>query len=155
MAFELEILSPTDRPVLLGISSPDILDYARGVLDQMSYKVHYAATHKEFLDRFARVPYEFVMIEDVFGGVLPENNLALTTLQTMPMGLRRHATILLMSDIYQSLEPMQAFQQSVHAIINRADIDKLMLVVQQAIYDNSTFLSVYRDVQSRIAQGRN
>jgi len=153
MSLELEILSPTDRPVLLGISSPDILDYARGVVDQMGYKVHYAATHGEFLERFSRVPYEFVILEDAFGGVLPDSNAALTTLQTMPMALRRHAAVLLVSDVCESLNAMQAFEQSVHAVINRADIDKLMLVIQQVVYDTSTFMGVYRDVQSRIAQG--
>ena len=154
MSLDLEILSPTDRPVLLGISSPDILEYARGVLDQMGYKVHIAVHHDEFLDRFARVQYEVVMLEDSFGGVLPEQNVPLATLQQMPMTLRGHATIILLSDVLPSLDAMHAFHQSVHAIINRVDMDKLMLIIQQVVNDNATFLNTYRDVQSRIAQGK-
>ena len=49
---------------------------------------------------------------------------------------------------------MPAFQQSVHAVVNRVDVDKLMLILQQVVNDNLTFLSVYRDVQSRISQGK-
>ncbi|HTG44840.1 MAG TPA: hypothetical protein VK633_09940 [Verrucomicrobiae bacterium] len=154
MAIELEILAPGDRPALLGLSSPDLLDYARGVLDQMGYKVHAASTHDEFLERFGRVQYELVFIEDSFGGVLPEQNAALTTLQNMAMPLRRHATVLLLSEVAQTLNPLQAFQQSVHAIIHRADMDKFMLLVQQVVNDNLTFLGVYRDVQARLAQGK-
>jgi DNA-binding NtrC family response regulator len=154
MSLDLEILAPTDRPVLLGISSPDILDYARGVLDQMGYKVHTAINHEEFLDRFARVNYEIILLEDTFGGVLPEHNTALSTLQLMPMALRRHATVLLVSDTLPSLDAMQAFHQSVHATINRADMDKLMLIIQQVVNDNTLFLNTYRDVHSRIAQGK-
>lgn len=154
MPIELEILGPNDRPALLGISSSDVLDYAHGVLDQMGYKVHMANSHEEFNERFGRVQYELVIVEETFGGVPPGQNVALTTLQNLPMSLRRHATVLLLSDALQTLDPMQAFQQSVHAVINRIDVDKLMLILQQVTNDNLTFLNTYRDVQSRIAQGK-
>ena len=154
MPLDLEILAPGDRPILLGVSSKDVLDYAEGVFDQMGYKVHVAATHDEFLERYGRVQYEIVFLEDSFGGVPWTQNKALTTLQSMPMNLRRHSTVMLFSDSFETLNPMQAFHQSVHAIVNRVDLDKLLLVVQQVVNDNLTFLNVYRDVQSRIAQGK-
>ena len=154
MAIELEILSPNDRPALLGITSPDILDYARSVLDQMGYKVHSAESHEEFLERFSRVQYELVLIEDTFCGSQPGGNEALKTLQNMSMPLRRHATVLLLSDTLPSMDAMRAFQQSVHAVVNRADLDKLMLIAQQVVNDNTTFLHAYRDVQARIVQGK-
>lgn len=154
MPLDLEILAPGDRPVLLGVSSKDVLDYAEGVFDQMGYKVHSAATHDEFLERYGRVQYEIVFLEDSFGGVPWTQNKALTTLQSMPMNLRRHSTVMLFSDTLETLNPMQAFHQSVHAIVNRVDLDKLLLVVQQVVNDNLTFLNVYRDVQTRIAQGK-
>ncbi len=154
MPLDLEILAPGDRPILLGVSSKDVLDYAEGVFDQMGYKVHSAATHDEFLERYGRVQYEIVFLEDSFGGVPWTQNKALTTLQSMPMNLRRHSTVMLFSDTLETLNPMQAFHQSVHAIVNRVDLDKLLLVVQQVVNDNLTFLNVYRDVQTRIAQGK-
>jgi DNA-binding response OmpR family regulator len=140
--------------VLLGITSPDILDYATGVLDQMGYKVHTASSHAEFQDRFARVQYEIVLLEDTFCGGPVEQNESLQTLQLMPMALRRHATIFLLSDTFQSLDTMSAFQQSVHATVNRMDLDKLMLIVQQVVNDNTLFLNTYRDVQRNISQGK-
>jgi hypothetical protein len=154
MTLELEILAPGDRPALLGISTPDVLNYAQGVLEQMGYKVHSAGTHDEFLERFGRVQYEIAFMEDRFGGVPPEHNKALTTLQSMPMAARRHCTALLLSHELETLNSLQAFQRSVHAVINHIDLDKLMLVLQQVVNDNLTFLNVYRDVQARIAQGK-
>jgi hypothetical protein len=154
MSLDLEILAPTDRPVLLGISSPDVLDYAQGVLDQLGYKVHTAVNNDEFLDRFSRVQYEIILLEDTFGGVPADQNESLRTLQLMPMPQRRHATVLLISDTLPSLDALVAFQHSVHATINRNDLDKLMLIVQQVVNDNSLFLNTYRDVQRNIAQGK-
>jgi hypothetical protein len=154
MALDLEILSPTDRPALLGITAPDLLEYATGVLDQLGFKVHSAPNHDEFLERFGRVQYFVALLEDNFCEVPPEDNVALTTLQSMPMILRRNTTILLLGDAFQTLDPLQAFQQSVHAVINRADADKLVLIIQQVVSDSSIFLQAFRDVQTRIAQGK-
>jgi hypothetical protein len=154
MSLDLEILSPNDRPALLGVSTPDILAYAQGVLDQMGYKVHSASTHDEFIERFGRVQYEFVFLEERFDGATPDEHKSLNTLQGMPMALRRHTTALLLGGELETLNALQAFQRSVHAVINHVDLDKLMLVIQQVVNDNLTFLNVYRDVQSRIAQGK-
>ena len=154
MALELEILAPGDRPALMAVSTPDARQYVEGVLDQMGFKVHSAATHDEFLERYGRVQYELVFMEERFGGVAPEANRALTTFQSMPMSVRRHSTALLLSHELETLNTMQAFQKSVHAVVNHIDLDKLMLVLQQVVNDNLTFLHAYRDVQARIAQGK-
>ena len=71
----------------------------------------------------------------------------------MPTNLRRHATILLIGDVFETLNPMHAFHQSVHAVVNKIDCDKLSLILQQVIHDNDHFLSAFRDVSARIAQG--
>jgi hypothetical protein len=139
---------------LVAVSTPDARQYAEGVLDQMGFKVHSASTHDEFLERYGRVQYELVFMEDRFGGVAPELNRALTTFQSMPMALRRHSTAVLLSHELETLNTMQAFQKSVHAVVNHIDLDKMMLVLQQVVNDNLTFLNVYRDVQARIAQGK-
>ena len=154
MPLDLEILAPGDRPALIAITTPDARQYAEGVLDQMGYKVHCAESHDEFLERYGRVQYELVLMEDRFGSVAPEKNRALTTFQAMPMPVRRHSTALLLSGELETLNSLQAFQKSVHAILNHIDLDKLMLVIQQVVNDNLTFLNVYRDVQARIAQGK-
>jgi CheY-like chemotaxis protein len=154
MAIEFDILSPSDRPALLGIAAPDLQDYIRQIFEQLGFKVHAAGSPDEFLERFGRIQYEMVLLEDNFGGATLADNTALATLQNMPMMHRRHATILLLGDSFQTLDPMQAFQQSVHAVINRMDIDKLTPILQQALSDNTVFLQTYRDVQSRIVQGK-
>ena len=154
MSLEMEFLSPLDKPALLAISSPDLVVAARSALTEIGYKVHETSTSPEFLDRFGRIQYQVVIIEESFGGVLPEQNVALTTLQQMQMQLRRHAAIVLLGDLFETLHPMQAFQQSVHAVVNRMDAGKLSLILQQVINDNATFLNTYRDVQARLAQGK-
>jgi len=152
MALDLELLSPNDRPALLAFSTDQIQELALSALTELGYKVHIATSHEDFQARFNRIQYQVVMIEDSFGGVLPEQNTALTTLQSLPMNARRHATILLVGDLFETLNPMHAFHQSVHAVINRIDCDKLSLILQQVIHDNEMFLNAYRDAAVRITQ---
>lgn len=154
MALSFDFISATDKPALLGISTHQYHELARAALTDMGYKVHSAENHEQFLDRFGRAQYQVVVIEDAFGGVLPEQNEALTTLQGMQMSLRRHATVILIGDLFESMNAMQAFQQSVHAVINPADLGQLPSLLQQIINDSNLFLSVYRDVQARIAEGK-
>lgn len=154
MSLQFEILSPEDRPALVGVSSSDLVTIAHSVLSELGFKVHLAETHEDFVARFGQFQYEVVVIEDSFGGVLPEQNEALTTLRNMPMNQRRHATIFLLGDLFESMNPMQAFQQSVHAVVNRGDMDKFNLIALQIIGETSAFLNVYRDVQGRLAEGK-
>ena len=151
---DYEFLGPGDKAALLGLSSPDYMVATRAALIELGYKVHYTDTHEEFVGRFGQVQYEVAVIEECFGGVLPENNVALTTLQNMPMIRRRHVTIILFGDFFETLNAMQAFGQSAHGVINRGDIDKLKIVLQQTISESAMFLNVFKDVQGRIDQGK-
>lgn len=153
MALEFEFLSPEDKPALIGISSPEIAGAAQLALAELGYKIHTAATHDEFSSRFTQVQYQVVMMEDTFGASSMDENFALKNLQVMPMAIRRHATILLVGEAFETMHPMQAYQQSVHAVINPVDLMNFRPVIQKAVADNDLFLHVYRDTQQRLARG--
>jgi hypothetical protein len=151
---DFEFLSPTDKPALLGISDPSTLAHCRALLGEMGYKVHVAAGHEDFLTRFAQVQYLVVMIEELFASMMPEENITLQSVQGMPMNQRRHAVILLIGDGFETMHRMQAYQQSVHAVLNRADFGNLEGIIQQAVSENDLFLNTYRESQVRVAQGK-
>src|SRR5438045_2665918 len=95
MSTEFDFLAPTDKPALLALSTPELQDTAKAALEQLGYKVHIALNHGEFLHKFAQVPYEVVVIEELFSATQPSENESLLTLQRMPMNLRRQAVVLL------------------------------------------------------------
>jgi DNA-binding NtrC family response regulator len=154
MAADFEFLSPTDRPALLAISEADLHRLAKDALLDLGYKVQSAATHDEFLTRFTSVPYHLTIMEDTFASVNAAENASLKTVQTLPMTQRRHCTFILIGATFQTMNATQAFQQSAHAVMQPGDASKIKLIVQQAMADNSIFMSVYRDIQNRIAQGK-
>ena len=117
---------------------------------ELGYKVHTAATHSDFLVRFGQVRYQVVIVEELFGANSMEENLTLKALQQMPVSQRRHATILLLGDSFQTFVPMEAFKQSVHAVVNSSEMFLLKQLVEKAVADNDTFLHSFRDVQNRV-----
>lgn len=151
MSADLEFLTPADRPALLGLSTPELQETAKTALDQLGFKVHTAVNHGEFLHKFAQVPYQVVVIEELFSATVPEENESLRALQRMTMTQRRHCVFILFGFNMATFNPMQAFQQGAHAVVNPSEMFLLIQLVQKAIADNDMFLNTYREVQRRLA----
>jgi hypothetical protein len=149
MAAQFDFISATDKPALLAFSTPEWLDAARSALNELGYKVHTAATHGDFLVRFSQVRYQLVIVEELFAANSITENTTLSSLQNMPMNERRHATILLFGHSFQTFTPMQAFQQSVHAVINPSELFLLKQLIEKAVADNELFLHSFREGQTR------
>jgi len=150
MPGSFDFISTEDKPALIAFSTPDWLETAKVALSELGYKVHTAATHSDFLVRFTQVHYQVVVIEELFGANTIEENLTLTALQNMPVNQRRHATIVLLGNSFQTFMPMEAFKHSVHAVINSAEMFLLKQLVEKTVADNALFLHSFREVQNRL-----
>jgi hypothetical protein len=149
MSNKFDFISATDKPALLAFSTPEWLEAARTALNELGYKVHTAATHGDFLIRFSQIRYQVVILEELFAASNLSENLTLQALQNMPMAQRRHATILLFGESFQTFTPMQAFQQSVHAVINSSELFLLKQLIEKAVSDNTLFQHSYQEAQAR------
>jgi hypothetical protein len=149
MSNKFDFISATDKPALLAFSSPEWLDAAKAALTELGYKVHTAATHSDFLIRFSQVRYQVVILEELFAANNIGENLTLQALQSMPMTQRRNATVILFGDSFQTFTPMQAFQQSVHAVINSSELFLLKQLIEKAVADNNIFLHSYQEAQAK------
>lgn len=154
MAIEFELLRPEDKPALLALSTPEFLATARAALTELGYKALVAANHEEFATRFAQVQFQVVVLEEGFSAASLAENTTLQNLQRLPMNQRRHATIFLIGSSFESLNAMQAFQQSVHAVVNPAEVSSLGQIILKVVADNTLFLHIYRDTQLRMAEGK-
>ena len=145
-----DFVSSGDKPALLAFSTPEWLDECKAALQELGYKVHTAATHSDFLIRFSQVHYQVVIVEEPFAANTPAENLTLKALQNMPVNQRRHATVLLVGNSFQTFAPMEAFKNSVHAVINSSELFLMKQLVEKAVADNDIFLHSFREIQTRI-----
>jgi hypothetical protein len=148
-----DFVSKTDKPALIAFSTPEWLESAKTALFELNYKVHTAATHSDFLMRFTSTQYQVVLIEELFGANTLDENLTLKAVQNMPIGQRRHSTLLLVGESFQTFVPMEAFKHSVHAVINSSELFLLKQLVEKAVSDNDAFLFSFREVQARLFNG--
>jgi len=157
MISEAEFVGLNDRPALLALSTPEWIDAARTVLSEVDYKVHAASNHDDFIVRYGRIQYQVVLMEELFCANAPEENLTLQYVQGLPMAQRRHTVFILLGNEFSTLNTLQAFQQSVHAVINRDEMAMLgptVLgpIIQRVVADNDLFLHTYRETQLQISQ---
>lgn len=150
MSDSFDFVSTSDKPALIAFTTPDWLDAAKQALGELGYKVHTAATHSDFLIRFSQVRYQVVLLEERFAATTIEENLTLAALQKMTMNQRRHCTFILLGESFQTFTPMQAFQQSVHAVVNSSELFLLKQLIEKAVADNELFLTSYRQAQQRV-----
>ena len=155
MAIDLDFLNPSYKPALLALSAQDVITACKDILRELNYKVLIATSHEDFSTRFNNVQFQVVLVEQDFACHSAEGNVSLRTLQRMPMQHRRHATILLLGHNFRTLDSLQAFGQSVHAVINWADLGGLSQIIQQVVAENNLFLNVFREAQLRSGQSKN
>ncbi|MEO5804767.1 MAG: hypothetical protein ABIR24_14680 [Verrucomicrobiota bacterium] len=152
MSDQFDFVSATDKPALLAITTPEWLSTAQAALIELGYKVHSIGSHSEFPGRFSQVPYQVVVLEEKFACESPDENLVLQTLQRMPMNQRRHTTVVLLGDSFETLNALQGFQQSVQAVVNFTEMALLSQLVQKVVADNDLFLNNFREIQQRVIQ---
>jgi len=150
MSVEFDFLTAEDKPALLGLTTPEILETATKALDQLGYKVHTAVNHGEFLHKYSQVAYQVVILEETFSANTSEENESLIALQRMPMHQRRHTVALLFGFSLATFNPLQAFQNGVHAVVNPSEMFLLIQLLQKAVTDNDLFLHSFREGQKRV-----
>jgi hypothetical protein len=149
---EFEFIGPNDEPALLAVTAPEALAACKAALVEMGYKVHVVDSHPQFETRYNQVNYHVVIIEENFAGGNVLDNPSLHMLQDLNMNQRRYATILLIGPTFESLNTLQAFSQSVHCVLNFAELSMLKEVLQKTIAENDLFLSTFHEVQRRVYQ---
>lgn len=154
MAQRFDFVSVSDKPALLAITTPEWLSTAESALTELGYKVQKIGSHLEFPSRFSQVPYQVFIIEEQFAGTSVAENMTLKAIQNMPMNQRRHATIILIGDSFETLNALQAFQQSVHAVINYSEMALIGQLVQKVVTDNDLFFHNFREIEQRVAQAK-
>lgn len=150
--FENMFITAGDKPALIACSRKAWIEAAQKALTELGYKIHAVANHPDFNAHFSRIRYEVVIIEELFSADKIAENLSLHALQNMAVNRRRHAVIILLGEEFKSFDPMQAFQRSVHAVLNGSHISMIKQLTEKAVADNDLFLHNYREVQSRVAR---
>jgi hypothetical protein len=152
MASEFEFFGAGDKPALLAACSPAMAELCRLAMEAAGFKVQAVAAHQQFVDLYIRSPYQLVVLEEGFGAMHPDEDPTLHYIQWLPMSQRRSVVFILLGRAHETLDPMTAFQQSVHAVVNVAQVDMLERIIVKVVGENTAFLRPFFAAQERVVK---
>ena len=147
-----DFTAASGRCAILAIDSEELRELSRKALSGMGFKVFAPAESDEFMDLCGRINFEVVVIDEAFGST-PPNNAALAAIQNAPMSRRRHSTVFLLGAGFVTLNPLQAFSQSVHCVVNYDEMPFLGQLVQKVMEESRFFLMTFLEVQRTTPSG--
>ncbi|UCG13857.1 MAG: zinc-ribbon domain-containing protein [Deltaproteobacteria bacterium] len=141
----LEVLEEGAMSALVCVDDPERLKLVKEALDDLNYYSSVATSVKEALSKLRYNHYDLVMLDEEFCGETADNNTILRYLQPMPMSTRRRIFLMLISKEMRTLDNLMAFANSVNAVVNTSDVQKMKLVLERALADHRRFYKVYID----------
>ena len=142
----LEVLEEGAMSALVCVDEPERLKTVKEALEDLNYYTSVASSVKEALSKLRYNQYDLVMLDEEFCGESADNNTILRYLQPMPMSTRRNIFLMMISSQIRTLDNLLAFANSVNAVINVSDIQKVKLVLERAMADHRRFYKVYKDL---------
>lgn len=121
-------------------------------LRELKYAVDTAPNTDEAFDKIKFNHYDVVVISESFAGSTPDNNEFLGHIQKMPMSARRTTFFALFGKKFTTMDNMQAFEKSVHVVVNESDLPNSKAVFKKAIAANDQFYKVYRESMAKIGK---
>ncbi len=148
MSEAFAFFSHRDNPAMVAVSTPEFRSAISAALHELGYKVLCVEDHDEFVARYNAIPFQVVIMEETFAsGGVPGQSPSVQWVQWLPMPQRRQAVFILLGDLFGTLNSMQAYQQSVHAVVNYSEAPIMSQIIQKVAAENDAFYSTYREIQ--------
>ena len=143
-----EFLEVGDKGALICGDIPEV-DVLRATLQDMEFKCHVAATPEQAIERMTYTSYDALLVCEDIGGSTLESNTVVQHLISMPMAQRRNSYTVLIGESLRTLDAMQAYINSVHLVVNPADIGSIGPILKKGLADfdrlYATYVGVLRD----------
>jgi hypothetical protein len=118
-------------------------------LRDLGFKFHTAETPETAIERMRYTNYDCIVIHENFGGSSLDSNSILSYLRPLSMAQRRNWFVCLVGPSFKTLDAMQAFSQSVHLVMNPADLPNLTAILKKGTAEFELLYRTYRDVLER------
>jgi len=122
-------------------ADPMTIEAVRTTLHELGFKYHTAETPELAIERMRYTVYDCIIVHENFAGSSIRSNAVLNFLSPLPMAQRRYSYVCLIGPSLKTLDAMQAFAQSVHLVLNPADLPNLGPILKKGLAE---FESLYR-----------
>jgi hypothetical protein len=116
----------------------------RNTVRDLGFKTHSSDTSDEAIERLRYTQYNCIVVEESFAGSTLRTNAVLNYLASLPMVQRRNSFVCLIGESFKTLDAMQAFAESVHVVINPADLPNLTAILKKGLSEFELTYRIYR-----------
>ena len=125
---------------------------ARATLRELGYKFHIAETPELAIERMRYTNYDCIIVQENFAGGSLRSNAVLNYLIPLPMAHRRYWFVCLVGPSFKTLDAMQAFAQSVHLVLNPADLPNLTAILKKGLAEFELLYRAYKDTLAALGE---
>lgn len=138
------------RTSLVCVTENEMKDKINVCLSGIDFHNSSADNAREALKKMRYHTFDLVVIDELFDCRSINANGVLIFLQHLPMSIRRHVFVILISGNFRTMDNMQAFNKSVNLIVNRKNMDDFKKILLRGIADNDVFYRVYKRAVKKI-----
>ena len=126
-------------------AEPATTEAVRNTLRELGFKFHTAETPELAIERMRYTNYDCIIIHENFAGSSLRTNAVLTFLAALPMAQRRYWFVCLVGPSFKTLDALQAFAQSVHLVLNPADLSNLTAILKKSLAEFELLYRAYKE----------
>src|SRR6059036_1482059 len=121
-------------------------------LRELGFKFHVAETSEMAIERLRYTNYDCIVVHENFAGSLVRSNSVLNYLAALPMAARRYSFVCLIGPSFKTLDAMQAFGQSVHLVLNPADLPNLTAILKKGLAEFELLYRAYKETVASMGE---
>ena len=140
----MEFFELGDKTALVA-ADPETAEVVRSSLRDLGFKSHSADSAEIAIERVRYTRYDCIFIHENFAGSSVWSNTVLHYLAALPMAQRRYTFVCLIGGSFKTMDAMQAFAQSVHLVVNPADLPALTAILRRSLAEFDQLYRVYKE----------
>jgi hypothetical protein len=133
-------------------ADPNTTEIVKVTLRELGFKYHTAETHELAVERMRYTSYDCIVVHENFAGSSLRSNAVLNHLASLPMPQRRYSFICLIGPSFKTLDAMQSFTQSVHLVLNPADLPNLGPILKKGLAEFQLLYRSFKDTYAAMGE---
>ena len=133
-------------------ADPSTGENLKTTLRDLGFKYHTAETHELAIERIRYTNYDCIILHENFAGASLRSNAVLNFLAGLPMAQRRYWFVCLIGPSFKTLDALQAFAQSVHLVMNPADLPNLTAILKKSLAEFDLLYRAYKDTLATMGE---
>ena len=133
-------------------TDPTTSEMVKTTLRELGFRSHTAETPDLAIEEMRYTSYDCIIVHENFAGSSLRTNPVLHYLIPLPMAQRRYSFVCLIGPSFKTLDAMQAFAESVHLVLNPADLPNFGPILKKGLAEFESLYRVYKATLAAIGE---